>query len=165
MNKNRMRRPTVWGELASDREAPVPPRAPVLNPAVVRGRRSNFLRETWSTSRNRLHPAALASAYGRGSERLALAYPFYVLSPFDDLCHRETSRYCPNFWPTPCKTPISRNPRAICKAKLAGLGKAITPISSRKPFSVADRIRAAYRLLPTPLPVLLSEIYMVDSTV
>ena len=53
MNKNRMMRPTVQGELATDSEARVHQRALVVNPAVVRGRRSNLLRETRRMSRNR----------------------------------------------------------------------------------------------------------------
>jgi hypothetical protein len=36
MNKNRMMRPTVWGELAKDSEAHFSPSTPVVNPAVAR---------------------------------------------------------------------------------------------------------------------------------
>jgi hypothetical protein len=43
----------VWGELANDSEAHFHQRTRVVDPAVVRERRSNLLRETRSMSRKR----------------------------------------------------------------------------------------------------------------
>ncbi len=51
----------MWGELANDSEAHFHQITPVVDPAVVRERRSNLLRETRSMSRNRNIGTALAA--------------------------------------------------------------------------------------------------------